>query len=50
MTSLTESIAVTFNDCRWLFFVAIAARLAIPDGPAPAPARRPPLRPGPARA
>ena len=42
MTSLTESIAVTFNDCRWLFFVAIAARLAIPDQPAPT---RPALRP-----
>lgn len=42
MTSLTESIAVIFNDCRWLFFVAIAARLALPDEPAPAgPARRP---------
>ena len=41
MTSLTESIAVTFNDCRWLFFVAIAARLAIPDEPERAPARRP---------
>ena len=43
MTSLTESIAVTFNDCRWLFFVAIAAKLATPDAhaaPAPAPARR----------
>ena len=48
MTSLTESIAVTFNDCRWLFFVAIAARLAIPDDPAPAPARRP-VRPNIAR-
>ena len=47
MTSLTESIAVIFNDCRWLFFVAIAARLAMPDEPAPArPARRP-LRRGP---
>ena len=33
MTSLTESIAVTFNDSRWLFFVAIAARLALPEGP-----------------
>ena len=44
MTSLTESIAVIFNDCRWLFFVAIAARLAIPDDPRPPPARRP--RPG----
>ena len=45
MTTLTESIAVVFNDCRWLFFVAIAARLAIPDEPAPAPATRRPLRP-----
>ena len=41
MTTLTESIAVVFNDCRWLFFVAIAARLAIPDQPTPArPLRR----------
>jgi len=44
MTSLTESIAVTFNDCRWLFFVAIAARLAIPDEAAP---RRPARHPSP---
>ena len=49
MTSLTESIAVTFNDCRWLFFVAIAARLAIPDDPAPVRPRRPLLRPNIAR-
>ena len=40
MTTLTESIAVVFNDCRWLFFVAIAARLAMPDEPAPARATR----------
>ena len=45
MTTLTESIAVVFNDCRWLFFVAIAARLAIPDEPAPARRARRPLRP-----
>ena len=49
MTSLTESIAVIFNDCRWLFFVAIAAKLATPDAAAaPSPARRP-VRPQVAR-
>jgi O-antigen ligase len=31
MTSLTESIALVFNDLRWLIFVAIAVRLASPD-------------------
>ena len=45
MTSLTESIAVIFNDCRWLFFVAIAARLATPDAPAPGRPGRPRPRP-----
>jgi O-antigen ligase len=40
MTSLTESIAVIFNDSRWLFFVAIAARLAIADDPQPGPVRQ----------
>ncbi len=45
MTSLTESIAVIFNDCRWLFFVAIAARLAMPDAPAPGRPGRPRPRP-----
>lgn len=31
LTSLTESIAVTFNNVDWLMFVAIAAKLAFPD-------------------
>ncbi len=35
MTTLTESIAITFNDSRWLFFVAIAVKLALPDDPQP---------------
>ena len=33
MTTLTESIAVTFNDGRWVLFVAIAAKLALGDEP-----------------
>ena len=31
MTTLTESIALTFNDSRWLIFVAIAVKLALPE-------------------
>jgi O-antigen ligase len=31
MTTLTESVAMVFNDSRWLIFVAIAARLALPQ-------------------
>jgi len=31
MTTMTESIAVIFNDSRWLIFVAIAAKLARPE-------------------
>jgi exopolysaccharide production protein ExoQ len=38
MTSLTESIAVSFNDGRWVLFVAIAVKLALGDE---APDRRP---------
>ena len=41
MTTLTESIAVVFNDMRWLIFVAVAVRLATPVAP-PARPRRPP--------
>ena len=33
MTSLTESIAVVFNDFRWLFFVVVGVRLALPEPP-----------------
>jgi hypothetical protein len=29
--ALTESIAVTYNDFRWVLFVAFAAKLAFPD-------------------
>jgi O-antigen ligase len=31
VTSLTESIAVTFNNIDWILFVSIAAKLAFPD-------------------
>lgn len=41
MTTLTESIALTYNDMRWVIFVALAAKLAYPDRPAP----RPPIAP-----
>ena len=30
LISLTESVAVTYNDFRWVIFVAIAVRLALP--------------------
>jgi O-antigen ligase len=40
LTSLTESIAVVYNDMRWVIFVALAVKLALPDA-VPAPARRP---------
>jgi exopolysaccharide production protein ExoQ len=31
LISLTESIAVTYNDLRWVLFVALAVKLALPD-------------------
>ena len=31
LTSLTESIAVVYNDMRWVIFVALAVKLAMPD-------------------
>jgi O-antigen ligase len=31
LVSLTESIAVVYNDFRWVLFVAFAAKLAFPD-------------------
>ncbi len=40
MTTLTESVALVFNDARWTIFVAIAVKLALPDK-APARRRRP---------
>ena len=46
LTSLTESIAVVYNDMRWVIFVALAVKLALPDAaparpqPSPQPARR----------
>jgi exopolysaccharide production protein ExoQ len=51
LTTLTESIAVVYNDMRWVIFVALAVKLALPD---PRPSRpsvrdaRPPAR-GPRR-
>jgi O-antigen ligase len=38
LMTLTESIAVTYNDMRWVIFVALAVKLALPDAP-PQPAR-----------
>jgi exopolysaccharide production protein ExoQ len=40
LTTLTESIAVVYNDMRWVIFVALAVKLALP-GEMPGPARRP---------
>jgi exopolysaccharide production protein ExoQ len=34
LMSVTESVAFTYNDLRWVLFVAIAARLALPDAEA----------------
>ena len=34
LMSLTESIAVTYNDFRWVIFTAIAVKLAWPDSKA----------------
>ncbi len=31
MTSLTESVAVSYNDMRWVIFVAFSIRLVLPD-------------------
>ncbi len=45
LTTLTESIAVVYNDMRWTIFVALAAKLAFPGPPRPsaaAPIRRQP--------
>ncbi|HEX5377108.1 MAG TPA: O-antigen ligase [Phenylobacterium sp.] len=36
LMSLTESVAVTYNDFRWVIFVAIAVKLAWPDRELPA--------------
>ena len=33
LTSLTESIAVQYNDMRWVLFVALAVKLVLPDPP-----------------
>jgi O-antigen ligase len=49
MTSMTESIAVIFNDSRWLLFVALGVRLALPEEPAVRTPRRPGPSPGPRR-
>jgi O-antigen ligase len=41
LVMLTESIAVVYNDMRWVIFVALAAKLVLPasGAPAPSPAR-----------
>jgi len=31
LMSLTESVAVIYNDLRWVIFVALSIRLALPD-------------------
>jgi O-antigen ligase len=31
LTTLTESVAVSYNDMRWVIFVAFSVRLALPD-------------------
>jgi hypothetical protein len=31
MTTLTESVAVSYNDMRWVIFVALSVRLALPE-------------------
>ncbi len=47
VVTLTESVAVTYNDLRWTIFVALSIRLALPDRepleprPAPGQATRP---------
>jgi O-antigen ligase len=40
LVSLTESIAVVYNDMRWVIFVALAAKLVMPDLPPAPPAAR----------
>jgi exopolysaccharide production protein ExoQ len=44
LTTLTESVAVTYNDMRWVIFVCLAVRLALPQQApnAPQPTRRAP--------
>ena len=32
LTTLTESVAVSYNDMRWVIFVAFSVRLALPGG------------------
>lgn len=33
LISITESIAVSYNDLRWVLFVALSVRLALPEDP-----------------
>jgi len=44
LTSLTESIAVVYNDMRWVIFIAFAVKLALPDAPEASPASADPRR------
>jgi O-antigen ligase len=48
LMTLTESIAVVYNDMRWVIFVALAVKLAMPD-PSPASIPQPRSRPVPIR-
>jgi len=42
LMTLTESIAVVYNDLRWVIFVAFAVKLALPqDGPSSSPSAAP---------
>jgi O-antigen ligase len=41
LMTLTESIAVVYNDMRWVIFVALAVKLSLPDQGEPAPVARP---------
>jgi exopolysaccharide production protein ExoQ len=41
LMTLTESIAVVYNDMRWVIFVALAVKLSLPDPAAPALPKRP---------
>jgi exopolysaccharide production protein ExoQ len=44
LTTLTESVAVSYNDLRWVIFVAISVRLALPEPVSPSLGERLPQR------
>ena len=43
ITTLTEGVAVTYNDMRWVVFVAISVRMALPNRDDPRPPTAAPL-------